>query len=552
MSQSSHPCFKQTGSSENIQIVFLGATTFIGKSCFVIKIHDDVVMLDCGAGSPTDPFPDFKHTVLTQANIDLSRDLKAIVITHFHVDHCGAVSACVSTLDYQNPIYVTAPTAAIMPFMLKDLANVTTERQGLDHRQGSSNSLLTEQAFERVKALFSTIDFFQTVSISPSLKLTLFPAGHLLGASCIYLEHISGDSVYYTGDFNPLPDCHLDRFWTPAGLKKPPTVLITEITEGSAVKQSSTLSTSRLQMDIINTLRKGGKILLPVSALGRAEELLEIITTLWDSMLDLKQYKLLMTHGLLKKVVEVYERNTVFGSIEIQKESTAPFQYPDFLVYEQNMLVDPCVIIATPSTLNKGVSLQAFQKIADDENSLVIIPGMPSINSLPYNLLHHVYDEISIDNAKAVPIKCRFTNLSFTSHTDQRGIVTMIQNLRPENVVIVHGTSQKSNRMQRLIAREFGIPAHVPLAEKCYLKISSQRPPTKLNVVRDSVYYTDDPNLTREDIENIIAACGGHLKLISFENGFIDVCALECYEKIFMLFEKTLASSVSLLHVDPN
>ena len=114
-----------------MEVLVLGAGHDVGRSCVVVTLGDKRIMFDCGMHigyKDSRRFPDF--TKLTPHGGSLTSVIDAVVITHFHLDHCGALPHMTEVLGYDGPIYMTAPTAAICPSLLEDFRHLMTDRRG--------------------------------------------------------------------------------------------------------------------------------------------------------------------------------------------------------------------------------------------------------------------------------------------------------------------------------------------------------------------------------------------------------------------------------------
>ena len=114
-----------------MEVLVLGAGHDVGRACVVVTLGDKRVMFDCGMHigyKDSRRFPDF--TKLTPHGGSLTSVIDAVVITHFHLDHCGALPHMTEVLGYDGPIYMTAPTAAICPSLLEDFRHLMTDRRG--------------------------------------------------------------------------------------------------------------------------------------------------------------------------------------------------------------------------------------------------------------------------------------------------------------------------------------------------------------------------------------------------------------------------------------
>eukprot|EP00037_Helgoeca_nana_P020718 m.206875 g.206875 ORF g.206875 m.206875 type:complete len:166 (-) comp25372_c0_seq1:123-620(-) len=113
-----------------IRVVPLGAGQDVGRSCVLVSIGGKNIMFDCGMHMGYNDerrFPDFSYIAKSGPLTSL---LDAVIITHFHLDHCGALPYFSEMRGYDGPIYMTFPTKAICPILLEDYRKITVERKG--------------------------------------------------------------------------------------------------------------------------------------------------------------------------------------------------------------------------------------------------------------------------------------------------------------------------------------------------------------------------------------------------------------------------------------
>ena len=131
--------------------------------------------------------------------------------------------------------------------------------------------------------------------VLPDLKVTAYYAGHILGACMFYVES-NGESVVYTGDYNMTADRHLGAAWID---KLRPDLCITETTYATTIRDSKRSREREFLKTVQETLEGGGKVLIPVFALGRAQELCILLETYW-ARTNLK-YPIYFSGGLTER-----------------------------------------------------------------------------------------------------------------------------------------------------------------------------------------------------------------------------------------------------------
>ncbi|KAE9605286.1 putative metallo-beta-lactamase [Lupinus albus] len=256
-----------------IETLVLGAGQEVGKSCVVVTINGKRIMFDCGMHmGETDHrrYPDFQRI---SDSGDFNNALSCVIITHFHLDHVGALPYFTEVCGYSGPIYMTYPTKALSPLMLEDYRKVMVDRRG-EEEQFTSDHIV--ECMKKVIAL----DLRQTVQVDEDLQIRAYYAGHVIGAAMFYAK-VGDTEMVYTGDYNMTPDRHLgaaqiDRLRLD--------LLITESTYATTIRDSRYAREREFLKAVHKCVSSGGKVLIPTFALGRAQELCILLDDYWERM----------------------------------------------------------------------------------------------------------------------------------------------------------------------------------------------------------------------------------------------------------------------------
>lgn len=180
-----------------ISVTPLGAGQDVGRSCILLSIGGKNIMLDCGMHMGYNDerrFPDFSY--VTQEG-PLNDHLDCLIISHFHLDHCGALPYMTEMVGYAGPVYMTHPTKAICPILLEDFRKITVDRKG-------ETNFFTSQMIKDCMKKVVAVNLHQTVQVDDELEIKAYYAGHVLGAAMFHIR-VGSQSVVYTGDYNMTP-----------------------------------------------------------------------------------------------------------------------------------------------------------------------------------------------------------------------------------------------------------------------------------------------------------------------------------------------------------
>lgn len=426
------------GDSELMKITPLGAGQEVGRSCILLQFKGRNVMLDCGChpgreGSDSLPFFD---------SIDCEIDL--ILITHFHIDHCAALPYFTERTPFKGRIFMTHATKAVMKLLLADNIRLNNT---------DSRPLYTDQELSNCIDKVETIDFHQTIDVQ-GVKFTATAAGHVLGAAMFTIV-IDGKKILYTGDYSLKQDRHLHSAEIPGG--DPPHVMIVESTFGITNLPDREERESKFVSTVETIVRRGGSCLIPVFALGRAQELLLILDEFWQTNPDLQSVPVFYASKLAAKALRVYQTfvNMMNDHIKQMMDIANPFK----LNQVRNMMksdfdaMGACVVMASPGFLQNGVSRHLFERWCDDERNGVIIAGYTVEGTLAHKLLSQP-TEVTCSNNVIKSRRCQIEYISFSAHVDYSENLTFIKSVQPDNIILVHGEKIGMKRLKEELERE--------------------------------------------------------------------------------------------------
>lgn len=421
-----------------VRITALGAFQEIGRSAVLVETPESRVLLDVGVN----PSVTFGERMYPKLDIDQLRleDLDAVVVTHAHLDHCGMVPYLFK-YGYEGPVYTTPPTRDVMALMQLDLLDVA-EKEGRP---------LPYSAKEVRKELLHTItlDYGEVTDIAPDIRLTFYNAGHILGSAMAHLHIGEGlHNIVYTGDFKFAKTRLLDR-----AVNEFPKVdtLIMETTYATK-EQTSREESEKMLIDIINrTINRGGKVLIPVLAVGRAQEMMLVINEAMKNKLipEVPVY----ISGLLDEVTAIHTAYPEWLSREVRDsilyKDENPFIADTFKRiegYSEDIVQgEPSIILATSGMLNGGPAVEFFKNMAPDERNTIIFVSYQAEGTLGRKVR---------DGAKEVQVinrDGRIENIQinmevqaidgFSGHSDRAQLIKFLKTMspKPKNIILNHG-----------------------------------------------------------------------------------------------------------------
>ncbi|XP_068096702.1 integrator complex subunit 11 [Hyperolius riggenbachi] len=435
-----------------IKVTPLGAGQDVGRSCILVSIGGKHVMLDCGMhmGYNDDRrFPDFSY--ITQSG-RLTEFLDCVIISHFHLDHCGALPYMSEMVGFDGPIYMTHPTKAICPILLEDYRKITVDKKG-------ETNFFTSQMIKDCMKKVVAVNLHQTVQVDEELEIKAYYAGHVLGAAMFQIK-VGSESVVYTGDYNMTPDRHLGAAWID---KCRPDLLISESTYATTIRDSKRCRERDFLKKVHESVEKGGKVLIPVFALGRAQELCILLETFWERM-NLKA-PIYFSTGLTEKANHYYKLFITWTNQKIRKTFVQRnmFEFKHIKAFDRAFADNPgpMVVFATPGMLHAGQSLQIFRKWAGNEKNMVIMPGYCVQGTVGHKILSG-QRKLEMEGRQTLEVKMQVEYMSFSAHADAKGIMQLIRQAEPRNVLLVHGEAKKMEFLKQKVEQEFHIQCYMP------------------------------------------------------------------------------------------
>lgn len=419
-----------------MQIMPIGAGNEVGRSCCILKFMGKTVMLDCGvhpaySGIASLPFFD----EISPEEIDL------VLITHYHLDHAAGLPFLMERTNF-NPkarVFMTQPTRAIYKALLSDFVRVSKNAPGED-------SLYTEEDVNRTMTRIEVVDYHAEVNVN-GIKFRPFYAAHVLGGAMFMVE-IAGVRVLYTGDYSREEDRHLRAAEIPPFR---PDVLIIESTYGVQQHESRLIREKRFTDRVARVIRQGGRVLLPVFALGRAQELLLILDEFWEANPDLRKIPIFYASAIAQRCMPVYQTyvNMMNDNVRRRFEISNPFEFK----YVQNVKGinhfeddGPCVFMASPGMLQNGLSRELFERWCGNKQNGLVLSGYSVEGTLAKKVLTEPESFTRLDGTQA-KLLCSVDYITFAAHADFKETRTFVDETKPLHCVLVHG---EKNNMARL------------------------------------------------------------------------------------------------------
>jgi uncharacterized protein len=448
---------------EEVMLFCLGGVKQVGRSCFIVVTPESKVMLDCGINpgemSGLDAYPR-----LDWFNFDLD-DLDAVVISHAHIDHQGFLPALFK-YGYKGPVYCTEPTLPLMTLLQTDSVKIANSNGAyLPYEARDVNDVIKHCI---------TLPYGKPTDISPDITITLNNAGHIMGSATVHLNISGAHNILYSGDYKYAKTQLLD-----SAVSVYPRVetLITESTYGNStdVMPDQQFVYRSFSESINKTLTEGGKVLIPVPAVGRAQEIMLVMAK------EMKEGRLVESpiyiEGMISEASAIHMSYAHYLGSEVRKsvlQGINPFQSEYFTVISgygkrDDVVNDenPAIVMATSGMLEGGPSVEYFKELAPNPKNKIMFVSYQINGTLGRRVLDGTMSEVSMmdksGKVKVVPVRCQTQKIDgFSGHSDFNQILSFVARVKPKRVLVNHGERTKSENTASAIYSRLKIRSGVP------------------------------------------------------------------------------------------
>ncbi|TFZ04851.1 MBL fold metallo-hydrolase RNA specificity domain-containing protein [Ramlibacter rhizophilus] len=443
-----------------MQLCFLGATDTVTGSRTLVQQGQTQVLVDCGLfqGDKAlrlrnrEPFP-----VPPSA-------LDGVVLTHAHIDHSGLLPL-LARQGLRAPVHCTPATADLCGLLLPDSGHLMEEEAAEHQRLGSSRHhpplpLYTRADAERCLRLLRTVPFDQPWEAAPGWQALFRPAGHLPGAAMLRLE-AGPVSVLFSGDLGR-PD---DLVMKPPAPPPAADYLVLESTYGDR-EHARTDPLQALAAVVCRTAARGGVLLVPAFAVGRAQALILALHRLARRG-DIPRLPVVLDSPMAARATEVCVRHPSHLRPDTSEWLQAAGDVQAVQSAEESEQVrhgrGPRIVIAASGMLTGGRVLHHLRSFAPDERNTILLVGHQAAGTRGADLVQGV-DSVKVFGAQ-VPVRAEVARLAqWSGHADAGQILDWLRGFAraPRRVFINHGEPAAAQALGARIERTLGWACHRP------------------------------------------------------------------------------------------
>jgi metallo-beta-lactamase family protein len=443
-----------------MKLAFLGAAGTVTGSKTLVSHEGKQVLVDCGL------FQGYKN--LRSMNWEEfpfdPKQLDAVVLTHAHLDHAGALPLLVKR-GYRGPVFATPSTIDVCRVLLPDSGRIQEEDADYANRRQFSKHqpalpLYTEADADRALHRLEPLPSGNSRELAAGIALRFRRAGHILGASSVELT-TANSTVLFSGDLGR-PDDLIMR--EPEPIERAD-YIVTESTYGNRLHDATNAEQLLGQM-ITRTAARGGIVVIPAFAVGRAQSLLYAIYRLKQRR-EIPDLPIYLNSPMAVDMTEIYHRHRAEHRLS-QEECIGMCSVATMVrsVEESRALVAqrrPAVIVSASGMATGGRVLHHLKALAPDRRNSIVFAGYQAGGTRGARM---VAGERSIRiHGEDIPVNAEIVSLpGMSAHADAKQLVAWLRTAPkpPKAVYLNHGEPAAADALRERIERELGWPATVP------------------------------------------------------------------------------------------
>ena len=457
-----------------MKLRFLGGARQVTGSHYYVEADGARVIVDCGMHQERE------HLARNWDKNPLQlRDVDAMLITHAHVDHCGLAPKLVAE-GFRAPIITTSASADLVELVLRDSAEIQAEdaafkqkRHRKEGRQGKYpvKPIYTMRDVERTLPLVQAAAYDQPTRINDRVHAVFHDAGHILGSAMVELRVTHNSSprkIIFTGD---LGQWGRPIVRDPAIIKEADYIVI-ESTYGDRLHENHESVESQLERVVLEAVEAGGKVIVPIFAIERAQELIYHLNRLLSAG-RIPVLPVFLDSPMAADVTEVFRRHRECFDTEAKEIIAAGeslLRFPSLHVCRTvgesmaiNSLKGPAVIMSTSGMCTAGRIKHHLAHHIGNQDCTVLFVGYQARGTLGRQILEE-NDFVRIHGISR-KVKARVRQIQgISGHADRAGLLKWLEHFQrpPRRLFVTHGEPAASESLAQAVRERFGWEVSVP------------------------------------------------------------------------------------------
>ncbi len=449
-----------------MRLKFLGAAKSVTGSMHVIESNGSKILLDCGLFQG-------RREESNRRNRNFPFDpgeIERVVLSHAHIDHSGNLPNLVKQ-GYKNSIYSTFATRDLCVVMLKDSAHIQEKDAEYLNKKNQKRSLPPVEPIYDLDDVESALSHFRGIGynkgfyVSADIKLTFHDAGHILGSALSIFDIRENGKNIRLGYIVDLGRKKLPILRNP-DMVNDLDFMIIESTYGNRLHEEMSRTEERLSRVVSETVRGGGKIIIPAFSLGRTQELVYCLNRL-QIRKKIPQIKIFVDSPLSVNVTEIFRLHPECFDKETNRMlalDEKPFGWGSVTYIrdversiELNKLDEPCIIISASGMCEAGRILHHLKNNIEDPKNTIMVVGFMAENTLGRKIVERQEKVKIFGDEYRLRARVEIFN-EFSAHADRNGLLEYVKNTKDslKAVFVVHGEEEQSEALAEGI-RDLGV-----------------------------------------------------------------------------------------------
>ncbi len=453
-----------------MEIKILGAAKEVTGSCYSVSTTDEKVLVDCGMFQG-----DEELEKLNSENFAFDpKRYDALLLTHAHLDHCGRIPRLISS-GFKGKIYATDATKELAFIVMADSAKIAVEEAEDDNKKRLKGNLpQIKPAYNMndvIKAmkLFVIVKYEELIKVTEHISAKFYDAGHILGSSSIQILVNDGSkkkTAVFSGDLGQSNSILMKSI-------EPITdadYVFMESTYGDRLHQNLDGRRKKLAQVINETYDKGGRLMIPVFAIERTQEILYYIRELMaDGMIP--KMPVFLDSPMATRATEVFKKFPMYFNDKVKlelEETNDVFNFPELKITKDrassiaiNSIKTPCIVLAGSGMCTGGRIKHHISNNIENKNNTLLFVGYQVKGTLG-NLIQSGAKLISI-LGKNVKVLARIeSEEGFSAHADKNGLLEWLNNFKGNpKVFLIHGDEEQQIALEKTL-KDKGFDCHIP------------------------------------------------------------------------------------------
>lgn len=388
--------------------------------------------------------------------------LDAVVLTHAHLDHSGFLPVLVKQ-GFKGPIYCTEPTADLVPILLADSGHLQEEDARYARKKGYSRHphpepLYTEEEALEVVPQLRAVPMGEEVAVD-GFGLSYQKAGHILGAASALIR-AEGGSILFSGDLGRATDLLI-----PAPDAPPPADwIVMESTYGGR-EHPVIHPIEALALVLQRTVRRGGVLMIPAFAVGRAQLVLYVLSRVFAEGMA-PRVPVFLNSPMAIDVTGLYVKHDEYHRLS-EEECREAFSIAEYTrSVEQSKALNtrrgPMVLLAGAGMLTGGRILHHLKAFAPDRRSTILLTGHQAEGTRGADLMSG-RPQVKI-HGSPVDVRAEVIDLDgLSAHADESELLYWLgcAPQRPRRVFLVHGEARAADALRHAAEGRMGLDVEV-------------------------------------------------------------------------------------------